>query len=44
MKKTGRDKLLFIVNRILILLAVAAILGGLLLDQWGDVLTKAVLL
>jgi hypothetical protein len=39
-----RAKLLFIANRMLIVLAIAAILGGLLLNQWRDVLVKAILL
>ena len=39
-----RAKLLFVANRILIVLAIAAILGGLLLNQWHDVLVKAILL
>ena len=45
MQKTmDRKKLLFSINRALIVLAVAAILGGLLLDQWHDVWIKAILL
>ena len=39
-----RKKALFIANPALIVLAIAAILGGLLLDQWRDVLVKAILL
>ena len=45
MRKTiDRKKLLFAINRALIVLAVAAILGGLLLNQWHDVWIKAILL
>ena len=40
-EKIGRDKLLFIVNRALIVLAVAAILVGLYFDEWAAVLTNA---
>ena len=36
--------MLFATNRILIVLAIAAILGGLLLNQWHDVWIKAILL
>jgi hypothetical protein len=43
-KPIGRKKLLFAINRVSIVLAVAAILGGLLLGQWHDVWIKAVLL
>jgi hypothetical protein len=41
MGKIGRDKLLFAVNRVLIVLAVAAILFGLYLDEWNAVLNNA---
>jgi hypothetical protein len=34
----------FVVNRLLIVLAVAAILGGLFFDQWRIVLRNAILL
>jgi hypothetical protein len=45
MRKTiDRKKLLFAINRALIVLAVAAILGGFLLGQWHDVWIKAILL
>ncbi|MBN1812717.1 MAG: hypothetical protein JXA14_12845 [Anaerolineae bacterium] len=45
MRKTiERKKLLFAINRVLIVLAIAAILGGLLLNQWHDVWIKAILL
>jgi hypothetical protein len=45
MRKTvDRKKLLFAINRALIVLAIAAILGGLLLGQWHDVWIKAILL
>jgi hypothetical protein len=45
MRKTvDRKKLLFAINRALIVLAIAAILGGLLLGQWHDVWIKATLL
>ena len=39
-----RDRVVFVVNRLLIVLAVAAILGGLFFDQWRIVLINAVLL
>jgi hypothetical protein len=39
-----RDRMVFVVNRLLIVLAVAAILGGLFFDQWRIVLINAVLL
>ena len=39
-----REKRLFRVNRVLIVLAVAAILAGLTFDQWGVVLRNAILL
>jgi hypothetical protein len=39
-----RRKRLFLINRALIVLAVAAILAGLLFDQWRIVLRNAVLL
>ncbi|MBN1979405.1 MAG: hypothetical protein JW918_18570 [Anaerolineae bacterium] len=41
MERIGRDKLLFIVNRALLVLAVAAILAGLYFDEWNAVLTNA---
>ena len=45
MRKTiDRKKLLFAINRALIVLASAAILGGLLLGQWHKVWIKAILL
>jgi hypothetical protein len=45
MRKTSdRKKQLFAINRTLIVLAIAAILGGLLLNQWHDVWLKAILL
>ena len=37
-------KRLFVVNRVLVLLAVAAILAGLLFDEWDIVLRNAILL
>ncbi len=40
----ARSRTLFFINRALILLAVAAILGGLLFDQWRVVLRNAILL
>ncbi len=39
-----RARVVFVVNRLLIVLAVAAILGGLFFDQWRIVLINAVLL
>jgi hypothetical protein len=36
-----KSKLLFTVNRLLVVLAVAAILAGLLFDQWRIVLVNA---
>ncbi len=42
--KTQNSKSLFLLNRVLIVLAVAAILGGLLFDQWRIVLRNAILL
>ena len=39
-----RDRVVFVVNRLLIVLAVAAILGGLFFDQWRIVLRNAILL
>jgi hypothetical protein len=39
-----RGRRLFLVNRALIVLAVAAILAGLLFDQWYVVLRNAILL
>jgi hypothetical protein len=41
MQRVERGKLLFIVNRALIVLAVAAILAGLYLDEWSAVLQNA---
>jgi hypothetical protein len=43
-KFKDRKMLLFAINRALIVLAIAAILGGLLLGQWYEVWIKAVLL
>lgn len=40
-KPCGRRKLLPQINRFLILIAVAALLGGLLLSQWRIVLIQA---
>ncbi|MCP4537977.1 MAG: hypothetical protein GY832_12610 [Chloroflexi bacterium] len=39
-----KSRILFLVNRVLIVLAVAAILGGLLFDQWRIVLRNGILL
>ena len=39
-----KDRVAFVVNRLLIVLAVAAILGGLFFDQWHIVLRNAILL
>ena len=39
-----RSQISFLVNRVLIVLAVAAILGGLFFDQWQIVLRNAILL
>jgi len=44
MEKNNRRKRLFLINRILIVLAVAAILAGLLFNQWRIVLRNAILL
>jgi hypothetical protein len=41
MEKIGKDKLLFIVNRVLIVLAVAVILAGLYWNEWNAVLSNA---
>ncbi|GEM_PF-6100783 len=41
---SSRSRVTFLVNRALIVLAVAAILGGLLFDQWHMVLRNAILL
>ncbi|MFL7792184.1 MAG: hypothetical protein AB8I69_08600 [Anaerolineae bacterium] len=41
MEMIGRDKLLFAVNRVLIVLAVAAILAGLYWNEWNAVLNNA---
>ena len=40
----SRRKLMFALNRTLLILSVAAILGGLLLDHWDIVRIKAILL
>jgi len=40
----SKERRIFVVNRVLIVLAVAAILGGLTLDQWDVVLRNAILL
>jgi hypothetical protein len=42
--KVDRGRRLFLVNRALIVLAVAAILAGLFFDQWYVVLRNAILL
>ena len=42
--KVDRGRRLFLVNRALIVLAVAAILAGLSFDQWYVVLRNAILL
>jgi hypothetical protein len=42
--KVDRGRGLFLVNRTLIVLAVAAILAGLFFDQWHVVLRNAILL
>jgi hypothetical protein len=42
--QTSKSRALFLVNRALIVLAVAAILGGLFFDQWRVVLRNAILL
>ncbi|MDY7075747.1 MAG: hypothetical protein SXV54_02370 [Chloroflexota bacterium] len=39
-----RSQISFLVNRVLIVLAIAAILGGLFFDQWQIVLRNAILL
>jgi hypothetical protein len=39
-----KSRISFLANRVLIVLAVAAILGGLFLDQWRIVLRNAILL
>jgi hypothetical protein len=39
-----KDRMVFVINRLLIVLAVAAILGGLFFDQWRIVLRNAILL
>ena len=39
-----KSRISFLVNRLLIVLAVAAILGGLFFDQWRIVLRNAILL
>ena len=40
----SREKRIFLINRLLIVLAVAAILAGLIFDQWRIVLRHATLL
>ena len=42
--KVDRGRRLFLVNRALIVLAVAAVLAGLFFDQWQIVLRNAILL
>jgi hypothetical protein len=42
--KVERGRRLFLVNRALIVLAVAAVLAGLFFDQWQIVLRNAILL
>jgi hypothetical protein len=44
MKKITQAQISFLLNRALIVLAVAAILGGLLSDQWHIVLRNVILL
>ncbi len=44
MKKMTQPQISFLINRVLIVLAVAAILGGLLFDQWRIVLRNVMLL
>ena len=39
-----KQKRLFLINRVLIVLAVAAVLSGLFFDQWRIVLRNAILL
>jgi hypothetical protein len=39
-----KSRVVFVLNRLLIVLAVAAILGGLFSDQWRIVLRNAILL
>jgi hypothetical protein len=39
-----KQKRLFLINRVLIVLAVAAVLAGLFFDQWRVVLRNAILL
>lgn len=43
-REMDRERRIFTVNRMLIVLAVAAILAGLTLDQWRTVLRNAILL
>ena len=43
-KEVKRKKKLLLVNRVLIVMAVAAILGGLLMGDWRTVLRNAILL
>jgi hypothetical protein len=38
---SNKAKRLFLINRVLIVLTIAAILAGLLFDQWGIVLLNA---
>ena len=40
----SKSQISFLINRVLIVLAVAAILGGLFFDQWRIVLRNAILL
>ena len=42
--QTSKSRTSFLVNRVLIVLAIAAILGGLFFDQWRIVLRNAILL
>lgn len=42
--QNSQSRISFLVNRVLIVLAVAAILGGLFFDQWRIVLRNAILL
>lgn len=43
-REMDRERRLFVVNRMLIVLAVAAILAGLTFDHWRIVLRNAILL
>jgi hypothetical protein len=40
----SKSQISFLINRVLIVLAVAAILGGLFFEQWRMVLRNAILL